>query len=212
MKDVVLRDLVAAACFVGFLMLGLLAGHQGSDTVRRQRRISLFLAYSLLASFAVGLKQRDLYPFTSWPLVAARFTPTATAYRVVGVSADGIEHPIDYRAWQPMSVDELYSWLAQQFRSLDMASQARAARFLLARVNESARRARAGEPPGTFGRVLGPFAAPLFLLHPAVWADSTAVPDTLVGLRLYEIRWVLEERARGSDGGERDLLYEYLEP
>jgi hypothetical protein len=55
---------------------------------------------------------------------------------------------------------------------------------------------------------VGALAAPLFLLHPKIWSDSTRVPgEQFVGLRFYQESWNLETHAAGSSAVRRRLVY-----
>ena len=206
-------DIVALAIFMGFVTGALvLCGQrpQGLAIGQRKTRVSLFLVYTLGASFGAGLAQHDIWPFVAWPLVAARLPATVTEPRVVAVDASGGEHDIDYRAWWPLSFDELTGWMNQDFLTLPPETQDRLARFLVAKADSARGAARNGAVVGHYGRFLGPFAAPLFLLHPKIWSDSTRVPAApFVGLRFYQESWNLETHAGGSTAVRRRLVYRY---
>ena len=206
-------DVFALVCFLGFVCCALvLCGRRptGLALWQRKTRVSLFILYTLGASFGAGLAQHDIWPFVAWPLVAARLPATVTEPRLVAVDARGAEHDIDYRAWWPLSFDELIGWMNQNFPALPSESQDRAARSLLATADSARAAARRGERVGQYGRFLGPFAAPLFLLHPKIWSDSARVPaNPFVGLRYYQESWNLESHARGSTAVRRRLVYRY---
>jgi hypothetical protein len=204
----------AALCFGGLVLLAivLLAGREAVPPERRKLRVSLFLVYALGASFGAGLTQLDLWPFSAWPLVAGLLPPAVTQPRLVGVDADGVEYQIDARAYEPLSFDELMSFMDLKFLSLDSTSREQVARDLLARANAARLRALRGERIGEFGRWLGPLSAPLFLLHPTPWNDAARAPARpLVRLRFYRDVWRLEERARDGRRGFRRLVYESRE-
>jgi hypothetical protein len=206
-------DVVALVIFAGFVIGALvLCGHRRLSlaTGQRKTRVSLFLIYTLGASFGAGLAQHDIWPFVAWPLVAARLPAVVSEPRIVAVDASGSEHDIDYRAWWPLSFDELTGWMNQDFTGLPPATQDRVARWLVAKADSARIVARRGEAVGHYGRFLGPFAAPLFLLHPKIWSDSTHVPsEQFVGLRFYQESWNLETHAAGSTAVRRRLVYQF---
>lgn len=206
-------SIAAALCFAGYVLAALWLGRPrraAAPSERRKFRVSLFLLYALGASFGAGLTQHDLWPFVAWPLVAADLPEVVTEPRVVAVDRRGVEHDIDYRVWWPLSFDEYSSWMKADFLALDAGARDRLAREMVATVESGRLRARQGGGVGHFGRFLGPFHAPLFLLHPAIWSVPTDVPaDTIVGLRFYQETWNLEKRARGSGVVRRRLQYAY---
>jgi hypothetical protein len=173
--------------------------------------VNAFLLYALAASLGAGLTQHDAWPFAKWPMAGGLADPEANNTRVVAVDADGGEHAVDYRAWQPLGFDELNPWMHLVFPRLPRADQDRVAAHLLG-VAEGARlRARAGQGVGTFHRFLGPLAAPYFDLHPRAWgAGAPARP--LRGLRVYRERWNQEDRRRDPGHVTRRLAYEYAAP
>jgi len=209
-------DVVALVCFVGFVLGALVfCGYRPPSlaTWQRKSRVSLFLLYALGASFSAGLAQHDIWPFVAWPLVAARLPASVSQPRLVAVDARGNEQAIDYRAWWPLSFDELISWMNQDFAELPPETQDRAARWLVAKADSARVSARRGGGVGHYDRFLGPFAAPLFLLHPKIWFDSTRVPaDSFVGLKFYQETWNLESRAHDSTVVRRRLVYRYPPP
>jgi hypothetical protein len=205
-------DLVALVCFAGFVIGALVLCARrppGLLIWQRKTRVSLFLVYTLGASFGAGLAQHDIWPFVAWPLVAARLPAAVSEPRIVVIDVRGSEHDIDYRAWWPLSFDELIGWMNQDFTSLPQATQDRVARWLVARADSARIAARRGKAVGHYGRFLGPFAAPLFLLHPKIWSDSTRVPgEQFVGLRFYQESWNLETHAAGSTAVRRRVVYQ----
>lgn len=205
------RDLAAAACFAAFAFGAFLSAPRRGDPGRsRKRRASVFALWTLVVSLGIGVTEKDLYPFTSWALIAWLYPESVWYSRFLAVDAAGGEHEVDYRAWQPLSVDELASWIGNNFLTLDSAGRDEAARDLLQRANAAARRVQAGARPGSFDRFLGPLSAPLFHLHPAPWTGpATLPPMPFVGLRVYTESWDPDERARDPSRVTRRLLYEY---
>jgi hypothetical protein len=204
--------------FVAFVALGLLVAYAGRFFGDRARRkiTNIFLAGALFVSLTAGVTQHNLWPFSSWPVLAMpmpasiRDLPTP---RIVGVDTNGVEHDIDYRAWQPLSLEELISWLNLHFIKLDPDAQDRIGKYFLGRAN--AARQQALSPSGLAypNRWLGPFTAPTHMLHPAIWAHAHNVPkDPFAKIRIYEESWDLEERRHDPSAVTRVLAYEYPRP
>ena len=199
-----MTSLVAIVFFAGFVLTALAAG-----LTRRRGAVNVFIAWTLAASFAAGLAQRDAWPFASWPLVAGIHPPEATHPRLVGVDGGGAEHAIDYRSWEPLGIDELYAWLRGPFADLTLGEKDAAFAWLLAKAEAGRLRALDGVDPSGGSGLLGPLEAPLFLLHPEIWNDAIDVPGApFVSLRLYLETWSIEERARGGGSIERVLVHE----
>lgn len=208
-------NIASAISFAAFVGCGLVveAGRRFPGRWDRRRSIHVFLFVALVVSFGAGLSQHDMWPFSSWNMMTG-LTPPATralpTLSLVGVDARGNEDEIDYRAWKPLSPEELDSWIRHNFYELDPAARARAASFLL-QLSDGARE-RALSTPGLLfpNRRLGPLTAPTHLLHPAVWSRAENVPRTpFVGLRIYEQSWDLEARRLASARITRVLAYEY---
>lgn len=211
-------NIVSMIGFLGFVATGLLVANTGRFFAEAQKRrvTNLFLAFALFVSLTAGVTQHNMWPFSSWPVLAmpmpaaSRVLPTP---RIVGVDADGVEHGIDYRAWQPLSLEELNSWLNLHFFKLNVAAQDRIGRYFLDRANVA--REQALSPSGLAypNRWLGPFTAPTHMLHPAVWAHAGNVPKTsFVKIRIYNESWSLEERQHNPSAITRVLAYEYPHP
>jgi hypothetical protein len=201
----------AALAFAGFVAAGLILlrpPRAAAADPRSRRRVSLFLLYVLLVSFGAGLSQHDLWPFAHWPIVSLFARPGLEIPEVRAVDARGQEHALDYRALQPLGLDDLQPWLLIHFPTLKPPAQARAAAHLLALVEDARQRARRGGRVGRFERAWGPLTAPYFLLHPKRWrtpADTPAEP--FEKLRLYRVIWI---KGVGITG--RELDYEYPSP
>ena len=128
----------------------------------------------------------------------------------MGVDAAGEEHEIDYRSWQPLSLEELHAWLKLQFPQLDPAAKERVAGYLLGRANGA--REQALSPAGIAYANRWPWRwnAPTHLLHPAIWSDPERVPRArFAGLRIYEESWDLQSADRDKPDIVRTLQYEY---
>lgn len=206
-------NLLGALAFLGFVALALavaLASRAEHPPDVRRRRVRVFLLYAAAASFGAGLTQRDAWPFAKWPMAGGRADAEAQNTRLRAVDEAGIEHDIDYRAFQPIGADELIPWAHRTLPRLPAAAQDRAAGHLLALAEASRARVRAGGRAGTLGRWLGPFAAPYFDLHPRRWRRAEDAPARpFVRLRVYRERWNQEERRRDPTRVQRTLLFEY---
>ena len=211
-----LLDALSGLCFAGFVLAALAvlaAQRRRRGPHERRTAVNALILYTLTATIAAGITQRDLWPFSNWKLAAGRVAPHVTRMRVVAVDEAGVEHKVDYRAWQPLAFDELIPWLELIFPRLDAPAQKRVARHLLERAERARQRARKGRSPGYFDRFLGPLAAPYFVLHPKRWTDPAATPPRpLARLRLYNETWNLEERRRDEKKLVRVLAYEYPRP
>ena len=120
------------------------------------------------------------------------------------------EHHVDYRAWEPLIIEELLAWAGRGLLTLPREQQERAAEHLLGLVEQSMARVAAGGRPGVLRNRLGSLAAPSFLLHPAIWNQPSDLPSSVAGLRLYRERWNLDERLHDPAAVRRTLVFEYL--
>jgi hypothetical protein len=197
---------------LGFAVLGIAAAVTRAP-IRRRALLNLFIAYTLVVSFGAGFSQREVWPFSAWPLVAGKVPTPVTQPRIVAVDATGREHDIDHRAWGPLVFQELLGWEEKSFMRLDPEARARAAAYLLRTVEESRAAFAAGEPALRNRRFLGPLAAPYFLGHPDRWIPGGPVPaGPFVGLRFYRESWDVEERLLDPARVQRTLAYEYHVP
>ena len=195
-------NLLAGLAFAAFCALGLALAR--SD----RTRVSVFLGLVTAVSLAAGLGQRDAWPFSSWPLAASSPGRSVTYSTIAAVDEAGLEHAVDYRAWQPLGFDELLSWIQLEFPKLSREKQDQAAHHLLVLAEAARARASAEGRVGYFDRFLGPLTAPDFLLHPRLWSHGAVPPRRFVRLRVYSETLVLEEPARGGGVTKRVLDYE----
>jgi hypothetical protein len=210
-------NIASTFCFLLFLILGLRVALSGGlrSSIARRRRTNVFLWAVLFISFGAGLTQHNLWPFSSWPVLAYAVS-TGSNYpplpRIVGVDAGGREFDIDYRAWRPLALEELESWIRLNFAQLDPASRDRVGAYLLGRANHA--REQALSPAGLPypNRWFGPLTAPTHMLHPAIWSHPESVPrNQLVELRIYGETWNLEERRRDPQKVTRILIFDFRE-
>jgi hypothetical protein len=201
--------------FLGFVAFGLLAAWLERTAPGRSARTALnaFLLYTLAVSFGVGFRQFEMWPFSTWPLVAGIHGPVADNGRIVAVDRAGVEHDVDYRAWQPFVVEELQAWADSRLMRLAPADRATAAAFMVELAERGRQAARAGQAVGYFDRLWGPFTAPYFLLHPKRWTSPETAPrEPLVGVRVYRESWNLDARRSSPSAVRRSLVFEYLRP
>ena len=209
-------NLLALLSFAGLLLAttAVLVGTRARvGAPARQRAVTLFLLYTCGVSMMAGLSQRDLWPFSSWALMVGA-APTDIGddpqnLLLLGVDAKGQEHPIDYRAWQPLGVEELHAWLRIRFVKLPPDARDRVAGYLLGLAAAGRVAVERGRSPGYFARFLGPFTAPTHQLHPAIWNRPEEAPASpFVGLRIYREYWNLEARRRDGTQIRRVLVYQ----
>jgi hypothetical protein len=202
---------VAALAFAGFVAGGLVLLRPrpaAAADARGRRRVNVFILYVLGVSFTAGFSQRDLWPFAHWPIVALIARPLLEIPEIRAVDAQGREHAVDYRALQPLGLDDAAPWLYFHFPNLRPAQRQRAAAHLLGMVEDARARARRGERVGRFERVLGPLTAPYFLLHTRAWHGPDSTPaEPFRRLRFYRLIWVKNVGITG-----RELDYEYPAP
>jgi hypothetical protein len=204
---------VKGLLFVGFIGLGLLAAFSSRGKGGERRLVNIYILYTLVLGLGAGLSQFEVWPFSTWPLVAGIVAPTVTHPRFVAVDGEGQEFPIDYRAWGPLVFDEMMAWQGKYFLNLDRAAQDRVAAYLLDIIERNREQWSTGRPVAYFERYFGPLSAPFFLGHPEYWTQGAGVPARpFRGLRLYRETWDVEERWRDPSKVTRQLAYEYWRP
>lgn len=168
-----LLRLLAVAVFVA---LGLRARRSTGDG--RRRAAGHLIGYVVVVSALAGALQRDAWPFTSHTIAVGRARAESrvcqTAFQ--GVDGAGRAFRLDPYAFTPVFDSILQYWVEQALPRLDAAGRGRVLEFLLARAEASRRRLAAGLPIGP-QRLLGPVAAPYWLLlprHPEVPAEPYA--------------------------------------
>lgn len=213
-----MTSLVAIVTFVGFIAVGVwlvVATARAVTDEQKQRFTSVLLLYVVVVTGTAGATGRDLWPFSAWQLVvdlapeAVGDAPDAQSLLIRAFDATGVDHAVDYRAWQPLSVEDLSTWLVTSFSDLDPSHQEVVGAHLLARAEEGRLQALSGQTPGVSDRIFGPFSAPFHLLHPRRWSDPDAVPtEPFTGIRFYREYFDLEEVALGASV-RLGLVYEY---
>lgn len=208
-------NIVSTLCFIVFVMLGLLVAVRGRflSAEARRRLTNLFLWVVLFISFGAGLTQSNLWPFSSWPVLAYP-GPASGHYsalpRIVGVDSNGDEYDIDYRAWQPVELEELLSWIRHHLGPLDPAARDRLGAYFLSRSNLAREQALNSAALPYPNRWFGPLTAPTHMLHPAIWSRSESIPrKPFIELRIYEEKWNPEERSRDPQKVTRVLIFDF---
>lgn len=215
-KALQMLNILSAISFLAFVASGLIAtaGQRWAAEPTRRSLTNLFIGIVLFVTFGAGFSQRDMWPFSSWAMMVG-LTPPATrslpTLRIVGVDANGNEYDIDYRAWHPLSLEELYTWMGRHFFKMGPVSQDHVASYLLQVANHGRERALSQGSLGLSNPWLGPLTAPTHVLHPAIWSHADAVPrNPFVGLRIYQESWDLETSESAPTKNMRALAYEYL--
>ena len=208
-----MTHLISALCFVGFVVTGLAVVGSESATARTRRVcLTVFLLYCLGASFGAGLTQRNVWPFAHWPLVSGMLPSAMSFPRLMAVDIEGVEHSIDYRAWQPLSYAELLAWIKADFARLDQEAQDQVGQYLLHLAEQARARALSDAGVGYFDRWLGPFTAPFFHLYAAVWSRYPLPSIPFIGIRIYDDRWRWQASRQALDIASQHLMYEYRQP
>ena len=200
-ESIILRAALPALLFIGFVLLTL--GVRPGDTPRKNAVLRAVILCFLGACLVAGISGKNLWPFAPWRYVSYSVGDTGNFVQAVGVGGDGREHRLDARAFEPLEGPELLGYLDNRLERMEEAQRAALLQFLLKHLQEALVRAQQGRPIGTFARILGPFSAPVFQVAAPAWARQDALPERLVGLRIYRVYW----RISGSDARiERKML------
>jgi hypothetical protein len=208
-------NILGAFSFLGFVAVGVLVVVWGRflSTMPRRRLTNFFLLLVLLISFGAGLTQHDLWPFSSWPVLAFPWPADGNHPpfpRIMAVDAAGKEYDIDYRAWRPLALEELHSWINLHFAQLDPVARDRVGAFLLSQSNRAREQALSSAGLPYPNRWFGPLTAPTHMMHPAIWSRPESVPrNSFVELRIYQESWNLEERRHDPQKVTRVLIFDY---
>jgi hypothetical protein len=198
--------LLLVVLFVGF---GLVLSRLRAENARR-RGLNILIAFVLGTSAAVGLTQKDAWPFSPYPVLAEDATLASTLERVVirAVDALGREEEVDPMTWSPLPATKIADWIRIVYPTLSPSQKRSAERFLLERAEASRRGSRAGVVLGP-RRWLGVAAAPDRV------AQRPAPPpgdEPFVALRAYAIRWRPREVLADPERVERRLLFDTARP
>ena len=169
--------------FAGWIVLAAVASSG------RARWRTVFFAYGITATLLVALTGRDLWPFAAWRFASYAVTETGSFLEVRGVDRDGREHPLDWRAFEPLEGPEILAWVAFQLRDAPPERRAALLDYVRDRANRGLAQARAGQRVGTFARILGPLTAPLFHLQSTDWSRDRGLPESFDAVRFRNIHW-----------------------
>jgi len=205
-------DLARLGCFLVFVALGLLAARAGPRPDAR-RWANLLIGYVLAVTAVVGLVQQESWPFTTWSLVSGTPARHMTSLEVEGLDATGRGWVVDLRVVQPLSPEELASWLKANEARLGPSGRESLGRFLLQRAEEGRQRFldRGRAAPNQW--LLGPADAPYHFHDAKTWRSTAQVPDSpFTALRAYFLEWDIDERYEDDRRVTRRLLFEYKPP
>jgi hypothetical protein len=194
------------ASFLAFVLLGARVPFLKRPESRR-RGILLVVAYVLAVNGAVGLTQRDAWPFATYPLVPSVYDAgmLASKCEYVGLDAGDREFPIHPLSFSPVFPLTLDIWMVKTYPSLTPEAKRQVGRFLLERAEEARRRLRRGEAIGS-ERWLGRLAAPDWWMYPR----PAEVPEAeFEGLRVYLVSWRPGEREADPRRVTRVVLLEH---
>ena len=192
--------------FLIFIALGIAVAR--SKGARRERTISLFIAYIIAIHLFSGTTQIDNWPFASYTLAAfrARTRLPVCLTEFAAVDRHGREFIADTLAFSPVYSSILQYWFETHYASLPQTDKAEVLRFLTAKVEAARQRQVAGKWIG-FERRLGPLAAPYWWLLPR---SPAASQDPYERMRVYRSCVVPDDLLRNPAAGTRALVAESL--
>lgn len=205
-------DLARLGCFAVFVALGLVAA-RASRRPDARRWTSLLIGYVLAVTAVVGLVQQESWPFTTWSLVSGTPARKMTSLEVEGLDAAGRGYVIDLRVVQPLSPEELASWLKANEDRLGPSGRESLGRFLLRRAEDGRRRFLDHGRVAPNQWLLGSADAPYHFHDAKTWKSAAQVPDSpFTALRAWFLEWDVDERYADERRVRRRLLLEYPPP
>ena len=198
-------ELLRFSAFLLFLVFGARVALAAADA--RRRRINQLLVFTLAASWAVGISQRDAWPFSHYALMRGIWSGDFVYHKLTlrALDAQGREWPTDPYSWSPVFPLVLQEWLRERYPRLSAAEQERAASFLFERAEAARARLARGEPIGS-ERLLGRWAAPDWWLYERA---ASVPPQPFTGLRVYSDSWRPRERVSDPSAVRRQLILEH---
>jgi hypothetical protein len=142
--------LLRVAPFAALLLLGIVV----VATRWRRWATNAFILFFVAASCVAGFAQRDLWPFSPYPVIAESGNRWRESvwYEARAVDRLGREHPLDP---SPLSSSALDKWIGRSLGSLASEQRRTALKSILASNNEAL---------CSNDRLLGPLAAPGWLV------------------------------------------------
>lgn len=210
-----MRDLIALAGFVAFVLTGLWAVRStpaAASPSPPSRAVGWLILVAVGMSGLAGASQRELWPFANWRLMPGVSPADVRVTALVCADSSGRSMPVDHRAWAPLTEEELLAWLRGPFTRLDRPGRDAASAALL-RMAESARvRVRLGLDADARPSLLGPLAASSHLRHPTRWTGPGDTPaESCSVIRFVERRWNVDSLTAGRDSVREITLWEYRE-
>jgi hypothetical protein len=200
--------LAALAMFAGFLVMGLRVAR--SEGPGRRRAINQFLAYVLCGHAAVAIAQRDLWPFSTYPMMSVVSTDRSALHTMVAARAvdrRGREWLVDDLAWSPLYPPSTLAWFDLGWAHSTPSERSEVMRFLLARAEAARGRKAAGNRYIGNRAILGPFAAPDTNLY---W-EAPPSPEPFRGIRIYRVAWNPQQFIRDPNRTSKTLLHQFHE-
>ena len=211
-----MRDVISVAGFSAVVAVGLwviIRGRGDGRTTGPPGVIHLVLVVTLGMSLLAGASGRDLWPFSSWRLMYTVLPAEVSVNALVCVDSAGRTFPVDHRAWNPLTEEELFSWLLHDYPNLDSAQMATARSTLHAQAEAARQRARLGESPAARPSLFGRWAASSHMIHPRIWNDAGDTPATpCASLRAVVREWDVDAMASGRDSIRESTLWEHPLP
>lgn len=206
-------DVIAATGFVTLVAAGLACGRMRAGSCAAPsppRRVQFFVSLGLGLSLLSGLSQRDLWPFADWQMMHKMMAADVRVPALVCADSAGSTFPVDYRAWAPLTEEELQAWIEGPYTRLGLAEQD-SARATLLRMAEAARlRVRRGGHAAALPSLFGRWAASSHLLHPRRWNVASDPPAEACGtLRWVERRWNVQDVAAGHGTITSTTVWQY---
>ena len=207
-----MKELVRLSVFLGFLVLGARVALAQPRALRS--RVNLLLGYVLCVSAAVGVAQRDVWPFSAYRIFydskPAGYVFERLTLRVVGVG--GGECEVDPGFASPVTLPTLQAWFERAYPPLSVLERERAMAFLLARLRDAADRAMRSRDGGAARRLGWLAAPPHWSLYAVSSSDDFLRCVPYARLRLYRDEWRPSETFRDPSRTARHLISEYRSP
>lgn len=202
-----MTEVLRLASFLIFLGLGFRVARRRDGEARR-KAVNALLIYVLALSGAVGILQRNDWPFGNHMLAVGvpRLDVPSCRIELYGVDGEDREWRVDPHAWSPVSDWTLQLWFMRHLGRLSEGARAHVLPFLYTKAEEARHRLAAGQPVGNERRLGAILSAPYWWLLPRA-PDVPASP--YAGLRIYEACWVPRERLVDPGRVTRTTVAEY---